>query len=96
MLGFIISVIGFITIVLFSIYFGKTIKRETRNPKEKRDDILNKYKLKLDKKLANLDGQNRQKEKLHQLKLIAKELELNIYFDKEESKKAIEKLAKEC
>ena len=69
-------------------------KKEAKSKKQKQEEIRLHYLQKLQAELESIDNTDeRQKRKIALLKLFAKELEFNLFFDKEETQILIKELA---
>lgn len=70
-------------------------KKEAKSKEQKQEEILLNYQQKLHSELLGIqDPDKRQKKKLALLKIFAKELEFNLFFDEYEVKILIQDLAK--
>ena len=69
-------------------------KKEAKSKEQKQEEIRLNYQKKLHNELLdNQDPEERQKKKIVLLKLFAKELEFNLFFDREETQMLIKELA---
>lgn len=69
-------------------------KKEPKSKEQKQEEIRLHYLQKLQAELESIDNPDeRQKRKIALLKLFSKELEFNLFFDKDEVKMLIQELA---
>ncbi len=86
-----IVLIGIALWVLFLVLKPKT---KPKSKTQKQEEIRLHYLQKLQTKLDVIDNlEERQKQKIALLKVFAKELEFNLFFDKEETQRLIKELA---
>ena len=83
--------------VVLSIAFGFLYlffkpKRKVKTKTQKQEEIFQRYKQEMSDELSGLSGEESKKRKLELLKKFADELNRNIFFDKIETKKVIQKL----
>lgn len=89
----------FISILLILIFFGflwlvLKPKKEPKSKEKKQEEIRVQYHMRLKTELSGIDTPDeRQKRKIALLKLFAKELEFNLFFDKEDVRALIQTLA---
>lgn len=70
-------------------------KKEVKSKEQKQEEIYLSYKERLNTELLAIENfDERQKKKIALLKVFAKELEFNLFFDSEETKILIQDLAK--
>ncbi len=86
----------FIILILFGFLFLLfKPKKQSKSKEQKQEEILLNYQQKLHSELLGIqDLDERQKKKIALLKVFAKELEFNLFFDSEETKMLIQDLAK--
>lgn len=83
-----------ITILLFLLYGVLKPQTKPKSKEQKQEEIRLHYLQKLQTELESIDNlEERQKRKIALLKVFAKELEFNLFFDKEEIKHLIKELA---
>lgn len=83
-----------IFIALVALFFLCKPTEKPKSKEQKQDEIKQMYQQKLQTELACIDDANeRQKRKIALLKLFAKELEFNLFFDKEETQRLMQELA---
>jgi membrane-associated HD superfamily phosphohydrolase len=83
-----------ITMLLFFLFFVLKTQIKPKSKAQKQEEIRSHYLQKLQSELESIDNpQERQKRKIALLKLFAKELEFNLFFDKEKTKNLIKELA---
>lgn len=69
-------------------------KKEPKSKEQKQEEIRLQYQIRLKTELSGIDSHDeRQNRKIALLKVFAKELEFNLFFDKEEVKVLIQELA---
>ena len=66
--------------------------RKLKTKEQKQAEIFDKYKEELRAELEGLDGENLKNKKMILLKKIAEELNRNLFFDENETRKLIQKL----
>lgn len=70
-------------------------KKQPKSKEQKQEEIYLNYKERLNTELLAIENfDERQKKKIALLKVFAKELEFNLFFDSEETKMLIQDLAK--
>ncbi|MDD4506455.1 MAG: hypothetical protein PHE60_08830 [Sulfurospirillaceae bacterium] len=70
-------------------------KKQPKSKEQKQEEICLNYKERLNTELLAIENfDERQKKKIALLKVFAKELEFNLFFDSEETKMLIQDLAK--
>lgn len=83
-----------IAMLLFILYSVLNPQRKPKSKEQKQEEIRVQYLQKLQSELESIDNPDeRQKRKIVLLKLFAKELEFNLFFDKEEAQRLIKELA---
>ena len=83
----ILITLGFIVLLLKP-------KKQPKSKEQKQEEILLGYKAKLHQELLGIDSvDERQKKKIVFLKTVAKELEFNLFFDKNEARVLVQELA---
>ena len=83
-----------IFIALVALFFLCKPAAKPKSKEQKQEEIKQMYRQKLQTELACIDDANeRQKRKIALLKLFAKELEFNLFFNKEETQRLIQELA---
>lgn len=83
-----------ITVLLFLLYRVLKPQTKPKSKEQKQEEIRLHYIQKLQSKLESIETPaERQKQKIALLKLFAKELEFNLFFDKEEAQNLIKELA---
>ncbi|WP_333804703.1 hypothetical protein [Sulfurospirillum sp.] len=86
-------------ILLFScafvaIYFWLKPRAKPKSSPQKQEEIRQMYRQRLQTELSNIqNADERQTKKIALLKTFAKELEFNLFFDKDEAKVLIQELA---
>ncbi len=84
-------------VILVALGFLYLLLKPHKQPKtkaQKQEEIRLKYQQRLRKELSNInDTEERTKKKTDLLKVFAKELEFNLFFDKEEVRVLIQELA---
>ena len=80
----------FICLGFLYLFFKPSRKLKTKA--QKQAEILEKYKQEMNRELSGLDGEGFKKRKLELLKEFADELNRNLFFDENETKKLIQKL----
>ena len=89
----------FFSILLILILLGFLIlvlkpKKEPKSKEQKQEEIRQNFLQRLHAELSGIENPNeRQMKKIALLKVFAKELEFNLFFDKEEVKTLIQELA---
>lgn len=83
-------IIVFIALGFFYLLFKPSRKLKTKA--QKQIEIFENYKKELQRELLGLDGENLKKRKMELLKRFACELNRNLFFDEDETRKLIEKL----
>lgn len=89
----------FISILLILILFGflwlvLKPKKQPKSKAQKQEEIRLHYQIRLKTELSGIDTHDeRQKRKIALLKIFAKELEFNLFFDKEDVRALIQTLA---
>ncbi len=89
----------FFSILLILILLGFLIlvlkpKKEPKSKEQKQEEIRQSFLQRLHAELSGIENPNeRQMKKIALLKVFAKELEFNLFFDKEEVKTLIQELA---
>lgn len=89
----------FFSILLILILLGFLIlvlkpKKEPKSKEQKQEEIHQSFLQRLNAELSGIENPNeRQMKKIALLKVFAKELEFNLFFDKEEVKTLIQELA---
>ena len=79
--------------VLF-FYFWFKPRTQTKSRSQKKEEICEMYRQKLQTELETIDNPDeRQKRKIALLKLYAKELEFNLFFDKDDIQTLMRELA---
>ena len=69
-------------------------KKQPKSKEQKQEEIRLNYKERLNTELLAIENfDERQKKKIALLKVFAKELEFNLFFDKEEAQRLIKELA---
>lgn len=80
--------------LLFLLYGVLKPQTKPKSKEQKQEEIRSHYLQKLQSELDSIENpEERQKRKIALLKLFAKELEFNLFFDKEETQHLIKKLA---
>lgn len=88
-----LSIIAII-ILLGLLFFVLSPKKQAKTKAQKQEEIREFYRQKLKTELSHIENADtRQKQKLVLLKAFAKELEFNLFFDKDEVKVLIQELA---
>ena len=83
-----------ILIVCLSLFLIIKPKKQAKTPEQKKEEIKRHYEQTLIEALKPIENpEERQKHKIILLKHFAKELEFNLFFDKEETHALIKKLA---
>ncbi len=83
-----------ITILLFLLYGVLKPQTKPKSKAQKQEEIRLHYLQKLHTELESIGNlEERQKRKIALLKMFAKELEFNLFFDKEEVQRLIKELA---
>jgi len=83
-----------IILLLSLLFLVLKPRKKTKTKAQKQEEIREMYRQKLKTGLANIQNtETRQKRKLVLLKAYAKELEFNLFFDKDEVKVLMEELA---
>lgn len=76
------------------LFFLLRPKKQPKSKEQKQEEIRLHYLQKLQAELESIDNPDeRQKRKIALLKLFAKELEFNLFFDREETQMLIKELA---
>jgi len=83
-------IILFVALGFLYLFFKPTRKVKTKT--QKQEEIFQKYRQEMSDELSGLSGEEFKKRKLELLKKFADELNRNIFFDKIETKKVIQKL----
>lgn len=87
------SIIAILILVGF-LYFVLKPKKEPKTKEQKQDEIRQDFLQRLNAELSGIDNPDeRQMKKIVLLKTFAKELEFNLFFDKDEVKTLIQELA---
>jgi len=92
----IILVVSILVIIVFLVKkLANPINKETKSPKRKKEEITLEYEEEMKKVLLtyNHDEQTLKLKKTQLLKQISTELSTNIFFDKQEVREVIQKLA---
>lgn len=84
-------VLIFLLILLVFVLFYR--KKEVKTKEQKQQEIIDSYIDKMQETLTPLKTDNYQKQKIALLQTFAKELEFNIFFDKNEVREIIKSLA---
>lgn len=83
-----------IVMLIFLLYGVLKPQKKPKSKEQKQEEIRLHYLQKLQGELDSIDDQHeRQKRKIALLKVYAKELEFNLFFDKEETQRLIKELA---
>ena len=83
-----------IVMLLFILFFILKPQTKPKSKEQKQEEIRSHYLQKLQSELESIDTPDeRQKRKIALLKVFAKELEFNLFFDKEEVQRLIKELA---
>ena len=85
--------IVFIMLFFLYILISPNKSKNVKSSVKKKEELIEHYIIKLRNELDDLSGDERKTRKTELLKLYAKELEFNIYFDKDEIKNVIKELA---
>lgn len=87
----------FIVIILLLIgaFFIFSPKKEVKTKAQKQEELYSSYKNIMQKELSNLNQTEYKDKKIALLKSFAKELEFNIFFDKDETYELIRRLSEE-
>jgi predicted Holliday junction resolvase-like endonuclease len=80
----------FICLGFLYLLFKPSRKLKTKAQKQR--EIFEKYKQEMNRELSGLDGEDFKKRKMELLKEFANELNRNLFFDENETKKLIQKL----
>ena len=82
-------------LILFSfLFFVLKPKKESKTKEQKQEEIRQSFLQRLNTELSMIEDSNeRQLKKIALLKTFAKELEFNLFFDKDEVKTLIQELA---
>ena len=84
-----------IVMLLFLLFFVLKPQAKPKSKEQKQEEIRVRYLQKLQAELETIDNPDeRQKRKIALLKVFAKELEFNLFFDKNEVQELIQNLAK--
>ena len=84
-----------IILILFGVLFLLfKPKKQAKSKEQKQEEICLNYKERLNTELLAIENfDERQKKKIALLKVFAKELEFNLFFDREETQNLIKELA---
>ncbi|MFB1008214.1 MAG: hypothetical protein QMB85_03945 [Sulfurospirillum sp.] len=87
------SILTILILVSF-LFFVLKPKKESKTKEQKQEEIRQNFLQRLHAELSGIENPNeRQMRKIALLKVFAKELEFNLFFDKEEVKTLIQELA---
>ena len=90
----IFGIILAIAMLLFILFLILKPQTKPKSKEQKQEEIRSHYLQKLQSELDSIENpEERQKRKIALLKLFAKELEFNLFFDKEEMQTLIKELA---
>lgn len=83
-----------VALALLILFSALKPKKQPKSKAQKQEEIRLQYLQKLQSELESIDNQEeRQKQKIALLKRFAKELEFNLFFNKEETQTLIKELA---
>lgn len=84
-----------VALAAFSLFVILRPKKEPKSKEQKQAEIQESYRQRLIEALTKIDDETlRQEKKIALLKVFAKELRMNLFFDEDEVKHVIEELAK--